>query len=48
MSRNSFGQPVKKYENPKADIVMDKPEESTYYIGEMPADNFTDEAISKL
>ena len=48
MSRNSFGQPVKKYENPKADIVMDKPEESTYYIGEMPADNFTDEALASF
>lgn len=45
MGRNSFGQPAKKYENPKADIVMDKPDDSSYYIGEMPASNFTDEVI---
>lgn len=43
MGRNSFGQPVKKYDNPKADIVMDKPQDSTYTIGEMPVSNFTTE-----
>ncbi len=34
-----FG-PEKDYHNPKANIVMDKPEESTYYIGEMPVENY--------
>jgi len=48
MGRNSFGQPVKKYDNPKADIVMDKPEVSTYTIGEMPASYFTESAINSF
>lgn len=48
MVKNSFGQPVKKYENPKADIVMDKPAEATYTIGEMPLSLFSDEAISSF
>ncbi|MBB6479853.1 glycoside hydrolase family 3 C-terminal domain-containing protein [Spirochaeta isovalerica] len=48
MGRNNFGQPAKKYENPKADIVMDKPQDSTYYIGEMPVDRFTDDALASF
>ncbi len=34
-----FG-PVKVYDHPKTNIVMDKPEESMYYIGEMPVANY--------
>ena len=28
------------YDHPKANIVMDKPEDSTYYIGEMPVSGY--------
>ena len=48
MGRDNFGAPSKKYENPKANIVMDKPAESTYNIAEMPVSYFTDEAISSF
>ena len=48
MGYNNFGQPAKKYDNPKAKIVMDKPEASSYSIGEMPLENFTDEAIASF
>ncbi len=48
MGVNNFGQPVKKYDNPKADIVMDKPEESSYRVGEMPVSLFTGEAVSSF
>ncbi|WP_037572100.1 beta-glucosidase [Spirochaeta cellobiosiphila] len=48
VGRNQFGAPVKKYENPKADIVMDKPEESNYRIGEMPVSKFTDSTVASF
>ncbi len=32
--------PVRVYDNPKTNIVMDKPEESIYNIGEMPVENY--------
>lgn len=32
------------YDHPKVNIVMDKPAESSYYIGEMPVENYTDDA----
>ncbi len=32
------------YDNPKSEIVMDKPDESTYMTGEMPVENYTQEA----
>ena len=34
--------------HPKANIVMDKPDESSYYIGEMPVENYTDEAVASF
>ena len=48
MGYNNFGQPAKKYDNPKADIVMDKPESSSYNIGEMPVANFTGDAVASF
>lgn len=36
------------YANPRGVIAMDKPENSTYYIGEMPVENYTDEAVSSF
>ncbi|MGL5260461.1 MAG: glycoside hydrolase family 3 C-terminal domain-containing protein [Lachnospiraceae bacterium] len=36
------------YTEPKGVIAMDKPEESSYYIGEMPVSGYTSEAISSF
>jgi len=47
MADGFFG-PVKEYENPKSEIVMDKPKESTYNSGEMPIELYTDEAINSF
>lgn len=33
---------------PRTEIVMDEPEESSYAIGEMPAADYTDEAVSSF
>lgn len=38
---------VRVYDHPKGVIAMDKPEESTYYIGEMPVGNY-DSALSSF
>ena len=35
------------YDHPKANIAMDKPEQSSYYIGEMPVEHY-DSAISSF
>lgn len=45
---NMFGGMDRAYDNPKAKIVMDKPEESVYYIGEMPVENYTQDAIASF
>lgn len=45
---NQFGAVYKKYDNPKANIIMDKPEESTYFIGEMPSAYYTPEAVASF
>jgi beta-glucosidase len=45
---NMFGGMSRVYDNPKANIVMDKPEESQYYIGEMPVENYTTDAVSSF
>lgn len=42
-----FG-PEKEYTNPKSHIMMDKPEESSYNSGEMPIEDYTDEAIESF
>ncbi|WP_112179798.1 beta-glucosidase [Paraliobacillus zengyii] len=44
----STGSEKRVYNNPKADIIMDRPEDSSYYIGEMPVDNYTQEAIDSF
>ncbi len=41
---NTMGGMDRKYDHPKANIVMDKPEESQYSIGEMPVSEYTDSA----
>jgi len=38
---NTFGGKDRVYTHPKANIVMDKPEASSYYVGEMPVENYT-------
>jgi len=38
---NQFGAATREYTHPKANIVMDKPEESNYRIGEMPVTAYT-------
>ncbi len=38
---NAMGGKDRVYTHPKANIVMDKPESSSYYIGEMPVENYT-------
>jgi len=48
MGYNSFGQPIKKYDNPKADIIMDKPKDSSYYVGEMPISQFSNEDLASF
>ncbi len=45
MKTNQFGQQERSYHNPKANIVMDNPESSSYYIGEMPVKNYGEDAI---
>lgn len=45
---SNTGSEERVYKNPRADIVMDKPEDSSYYIGEMPVDNYTQEAIDSF
>lgn len=47
MEEGFFG-PIKKYENTKSEIIMDKPKESTYNSGEMPIENYTDVVISSF
>jgi beta-glucosidase len=32
---------VRAYKNPRANIAMDSPKDSSYYIGEMPVENYT-------
>ncbi|MEQ2442979.1 glycoside hydrolase family 3 N-terminal domain-containing protein [Pseudoflavonifractor sp. CLA-AP-H29] len=36
------------YDHPKGVIAMDKPEDSSYYIGEMPVENYTADAVSSF
>ncbi len=38
--KDGFFGPEREYHNPKANIVMDSPESSIYYIGEMPVENY--------
>ncbi len=45
MTTDQFGGKKRAYHNPKADIVMDKPSASTYYIGEMPVEKYTQDVI---
>lgn len=45
---NAFGGKTRVYDHPKVNIVMDNPAESAYYIGEMPVENYTAEAISSF
>jgi len=45
---DGFFGPKKDYENPKSEIVMDKPKESTYNSGEMPIEAYTQEAIDSF
>ncbi len=45
---NTSGGKDKVYDHPKANIVMDKPAKSTYYIGEMPASDYTPEAVDSF
>ncbi len=47
MVEGMFGM-SKEYDNPKANIVMDSPETSSYYIGEMPVDQYSDDAIASF
>lgn len=47
MVEGMFGM-TRKYDNPKADIIMDDPAASSYYIGEMPASGYTDAAVSSF
>lgn len=42
------GKQIRKYKNPKANIVMDSMISSSYYIGEMPVENYTEQAISSF
>ena len=37
-----------KLAHPKADIVMDKPEESAYYVGEMPVADYSSDALASF
>lgn len=41
---NMFGGKTRVYDHPKANIVMDDPAASQYYIGEMPVENYTEDA----
>ena len=36
------------YTNPKTNIAMDKPQDSSYYIGEMPVSGYTSDAVSSF
>lgn len=42
------GKQTRKYKNPRANIVMDSMINSSYYIGEMPVENYTEQAISSF
>jgi beta-glucosidase len=45
---SNTGATVRVYKNPRANIVMDRPGSSTYYIGEMPVHSYTDSAIASF
>lgn len=47
MVEGMFGM-SRKYDNPKADIIMDDPAASSYYIGEMPVSGYTSDAVSSF
>ncbi len=47
MGEGFFG-PKKIYENPKSEIIMDKPKDSSYNSGEMPIENYTKEAVDSF
>lgn len=48
MVSGMFGGMERQYDNPKANIVMDAPEASSYYVGEMPASGYTPDAVSSF
>lgn len=47
MVEGMFGA-TRKYDNPRADIIMDDPAASSYYVGEMPVSNYTSNAVSSF
>ncbi len=42
------GAPLRNYEHPRANIAMDRPANSTYFIGEMPVAEYSDSALSSF
>jgi beta-glucosidase len=45
---NAKGGKDRVYAHPKANIVMDKPEASSYYVGEMPVENYTPSVLNSF
>lgn len=45
---SNTGAKIRVYTNPRANIVMDRPGSSTYYIGEMPVQNYSSAAINSF
>ncbi|MDC7124889.1 MAG: glycoside hydrolase family 3 C-terminal domain-containing protein, partial [Spirochaetales bacterium] len=48
MKLTKTGSSVRVYDHPKANIAMDKPDKSTYYIGEMPVEYYTSDVIASF
>lgn len=45
---SNTGATIRVYKNPRANIVMDRPGSSTYYIGEMPVNKYSSRAIASF
>ncbi|WP_052078686.1 glycoside hydrolase family 3 protein [Spirochaeta lutea] len=48
MRRNQVGESIRAYKNPRGHIAMDRPSQSTYDIGEMPADQYSPQALESF